>query len=215
MARDVYERGRVRLSRFGPLGPYANNAYVVTDLESNASVIVDMPAESEAVLEAVRGTRVERILVTHHHFDHWGAYDAVKAATGAPVYVHEAEVNVPEERVDGRVRDGEEVPVGGSALQVIHTPGHTPGSMCLLLGPWLVTGDTLFPGGPGRTQRPDDLRQIVRSITQRLYVLPDDTIVLPGHGDTTTLGRSREEYAVFASKPHPDDLCGDVLWLSS
>ncbi|HEY8490339.1 MAG TPA: MBL fold metallo-hydrolase [Dehalococcoidia bacterium] len=212
---EVYEHAGVRLSRFGPLGPYGNNAYLVTDTASGAAVLVDMPADMEPVLEALREVHLERVLVTHHHFDHWQSYEVVKAATGAPVYVHQAEVNVPAERVDGRLADGAEVRAGAAVIRVIHTPGHTPGSMCLLVGPWLISGDTLFPGGPGRTQTPEDLRQAIRSITGRLYVLPDETLVLPGHGDPTTIGRSREEYAVFASRPHPADLCGDVLWLSS
>ena len=97
-------------------------------------------------------------------------------------------------------------------VRVIHTPGHTPGSVCFLVGRYLIGGDTLFPGGPGHTDTPADLQQTIRSIVQRLYVLPDATLVLPGHGDETTIGASRHEYAVFASRPHPPDLCGDVLW---
>ncbi len=100
-------------------------------------------------------------------------------------------------------------------MRVIHTPGHTPGSICFLVGGALLTGDTLFPGGPGRTRDPQALAQEIDSITSRLYVLPAETLVLPGHGDHTTIGRSREEYAVFAAKPHPADLAGDVLWLES
>lgn len=215
MTAEVYEHGGIRLERYGPLGQFGNNAYVIRDVAGGAAALVDMPAGIEPVLEALRDVRVERILVTHHHFDHWQSYEAVKAATGAPVYIHEAEVNVPEERVDGRLAHGEELAVGAARIRVIHTPGHTPGSMCLLVGPWLISGDTLFPGGPGRTRTPEDLRQAIRSITERLYVLPDETLVLPGHGDPTTIGHSRAEYAVFAARPHPEDLCGDVLWLSS
>jgi hydroxyacylglutathione hydrolase len=100
-------------------------------------------------------------------------------------------------------------------VRVIHTPGHTPGSICLLVGGALLTGDTLFPGGPGRTRDPQALAQLIDSITTRLHVLPPETLVLPGHGDTTTIGVSREEYAVFASKSHQADLAGDVLWLES
>jgi glyoxylase-like metal-dependent hydrolase (beta-lactamase superfamily II) len=82
----------------------------------------------------------------------------------------------------------------------------------LLAGRFLLSGDTLFPGGPGRTETPQDLQQAIASITRRLYTLPPDTIVLPGHGDGTTIAASKEEYAVFASRQHAPDLCGDVLW---
>ncbi|HLB28995.1 MAG TPA: MBL fold metallo-hydrolase, partial [Dehalococcoidia bacterium] len=92
------------------------------------------------------------------------------------------------------------------------TPGHTPGSLCFSYGRHLIAGDTLFPGGPGHSDSPQDLRQEIDSIVSKLYVLPDNTIVCPGHGPNTTIGRSRAEYAVFASRPHPPDLCGDVLW---
>ena len=122
---------------------------------------------------------------------------------------------MPAERIDRPLADGEEIPVGGLKVRTIHTPGHTPGSTCFLAGPFLISGDTLFHGGPGHSDRPLDLQEMIGSIIQRLFVLPDDTLVLPGHGDDSTIGRSKREYAVFASRPHPADLCGDVLWESS
>jgi glyoxylase-like metal-dependent hydrolase (beta-lactamase superfamily II) len=100
-------------------------------------------------------------------------------------------------------------------VQVIHTPGHTPGSICLLAGRALISGDTLFPGGPGYSRSNEALLQEIESITTRLYALPDDTLVLPGHGEPTTIGASRAEYEVFAAREHPADLRGDVLWLES
>jgi glyoxylase-like metal-dependent hydrolase (beta-lactamase superfamily II) len=111
--------------------------------------------------------------------------------------------------------DGAEVRVGRATMRVIHTPGHTPGSLCLLVGGALITGDTLFPGGPGHSGSPEALREEIDSITSKLYTLPDDTMVLPGHGGATTIGASKAEYAQFASRPHPDDLHGDVLWAES
>ena len=86
---------------------------------------------------------------------------------------------------------------------------------CFLIGRYLISGDTLFPGGPGHSNSPDELQQTIASIRERLYTLPDDTIVLPGHGEGTTIGRSREEYAVYASRTHAADLCGDVTWESA
>ncbi len=122
---------------------------------------------------------------------------------------------MPAERIDRPLTDGQEIAVGSLSVRAVHTPGHTPGSTCFLVGPFLISGDTLFPGGPGHTLTPQDLQQTIRSISERLFVLPDETLVLPGHGDDSTIGRSKREYAVFASRPHPPELCGDVLWESS
>ncbi len=206
---------QLEVVKVGPLGPFDNNAYLVVDPATKESIIVDAPFEGEKLLEAARGTHVARIIVTHHHADHWATIDLLKSATGAPVYCHEADREPHADQVDGTLVDGEEVPLGRGRLRVIHTPGHTPGSICLLTGRFLIAGDTLFPGGPGHSDRPEDLQQEIQSILQRLYVLPDETMVYSGHGDTTTIGRSRQEHAVFASQQHPPDLCGDVLWLES
>jgi len=201
--------------KVGPLGPFDNNAYVVVDRATKESIIVDAPLEGEKLLEAARGTRVSRIILTHRHGDHWATIDLLKSATGAPVYCHEADHEPHADKVDGTLAGGEEVSLGRGRLRVIHTPGHTPGSICLLTGRSLIAGDTLFPGGPGHSDRPEDLQQEIHSILQRLYVLPDDTVVYPGHGDETTIGRSKQEYAAFAARQHPPDLSGDVLWLES
>ena len=100
-------------------------------------------------------------------------------------------------------------------MKAIHTPGHTPGSTCFSLGNLLFSGDTLFPGGPGRSKSPEALSEIIDSITTKLFLYPDEVEVLPGHGVTTTLGISKKDYAVFASNQHPADLSGDVTWLES
>ena len=202
----------LRVVRVGPLGPFDNNAYLIVDPAGRESMIVDAPTEGEKILEVARGTRVSRIIVTHRHGDHWAAIDVLRSATNAPVYCHEADREPHSDEVDGVLADGEEIALGGGRLRVIHTPGHTPGSICLLTGRVLIAGDTLFPGGPGHSDRPEDLQQEIRSIVERLFILPDETEVYPGHGDGTTIGRAKQEYAVFASREHPEDLCGDVLW---
>jgi hydroxyacylglutathione hydrolase len=209
------KKSDVRIVKVGPLGPFSNNAYVIIDRESNESLIVDASFEGEKILNAAKRTKVSAIVVTHHHPDHWASIDLLKERTGAPVYCHEADREAQADKVDRTLSDGDELAVGGVRLRVIHTPGHTPGSICLLTGRHLIAGDTLFPGGPGRTNKPEDLQQEIRSILDRLYSLPDDTHVYTGHGDDTTIGQSKKEYAVFASREHPPDLCGDVLWESS
>ncbi|HEX5480193.1 MAG TPA: MBL fold metallo-hydrolase [Dehalococcoidia bacterium] len=202
--------------KIGPLGPYANNVYIIVDRTSKQSLFVDAPFESAKALDAAKDTDVQRIVVTHRHGDHWANIDDVKAATRAPVYCHEGDREPYAAKVEGTLADGDEIAVGDARVRVLHTPGHTPGSICLFFetadGPALISGDTLFPGGPGRSDNPDALRQMVASIKSRLLPLPENTHVYPGHGDDTTIGVSREEVAVFDARPHPADLHGDVTW---
>jgi len=209
---EVHEEGELRLVKLGPLGPFANNAYVIQDRASGEALIVDAPADGERALEALGAGRASAIILTHRHPDHWVSIDALKQATGARVLCHEADRQPYAEKVDGTLADGDKIEVGELRVRVIHTPGHTPGSLCLLVGNHLISGDTLFPGGPGRTNRPEDLQQEIRSITSRLFELPDETLVHPGHGDDGAMGQAKREYAVFASREHPADLCGDVTW---
>jgi glyoxylase-like metal-dependent hydrolase (beta-lactamase superfamily II) len=211
---EIHEDGDLRVTKFSDLGPYGNNAYIIADTSANEALIVDMPTGSEAVLAALGGLSVKAILLTHTHQDHWGDYDLVKGAAGAPVRCHSAERIMPADKNDEPVSEGDEIAVGGQTVTAIYTPGHTPGSTCFLVGGYLFSGDTLFPGGPGRTGSNADLQQSIESITTRLYTLPDDVAVFPGHGDDTTIGASKKEYEVFAGKEHPADLHGDVLWAS-
>ncbi len=212
---QTYEDGILRIMRFGPLGPYANNAYIIADSRSGEAIIVDMPIDSEELLAETEGLRIGGILLTHTHSDHWAAYDLVKGATGAPVHCHPAEQLMPAEKIDRPLADGEVIAVGGLSIRAIHTPGHTPGSTCLLVEDRLISGDTLFPGGPGRTSTNADLQQSIQSITSKLFELPDDIVIHPGHGDDGRIGDSKREYEIYASKEHPGDLCGDVNWEES
>jgi len=202
----------VRVVKVGPLGPYDNNGYLIIDVQSGESVIVDMPGEGGRLLQAAEGTRVTAVVLTHGHPDHLLSYDLITEATGAPVLAHEDEDGIAGELVQRRLVDGEMLILGRQRLRIIHTPGHTPGSICLLSDGHLIAGDTLFPGGPGHTDHPEELQQEIRSIVGRLYVLADDTVVYPGHGPNTTIGESKKEYVVFASREHPAGLCGDVTW---
>jgi glyoxylase-like metal-dependent hydrolase (beta-lactamase superfamily II) len=207
--------GNLQLIKIGPLGFNSNNVYVIADTNTNDALIVDAPEGSEEVIDVARPFNVRRIVVTHRHRDHWAGIETLRAGVDVPVYTHEADRDPYAKHVSGTIDQGDEVEVGGLKLQVIHTPGHTPGCICLHLGEHLIAGDTLFPGGPGRTWSPEGLQQEIDSIVNKLYVLPDSTNVYPGHGANTTIGASKAEYAVFASKEHPADLQGDVTWLSS
>jgi glyoxylase-like metal-dependent hydrolase (beta-lactamase superfamily II) len=210
---ETREDGNLRLVKVGPLGPFANNAYVIADTASKEAVLVDMPAESAKALAVVRdeGYRVKAVLVTHSHGDHWVDYKLVKETLGAPVMAHEAENAAVSGRIDSPLADGGTVSVGPFTVTAIHTPGHTPGSTCFLVKGYLMSGDTLFPGGPGRTHSPADLQQSVESITTRLYALPDAVEVFPGHGDNTTIGESKREFEAFKGRD-TSGLSGDVTW---
>jgi glyoxylase-like metal-dependent hydrolase (beta-lactamase superfamily II) len=209
---EVYEDDHLRLVKEGPLGSFANNAYLVQDRASGDTVIVDAPQDATRILDALEGGTVTRIVITHRHADHWASIDALKSAIGAPVACHEADAERYRDKIDATIADGEDIAVGALRVRAIHTPGHTPGSLCFLVGRHLLSGDTLFPGGPGRSDSPEALQQSIASITTKLFALPDQTLVHPGHGDGTTIGQSKGEYAVFASKQHPPDLHGDVTW---
>ncbi|HEX3606895.1 MAG TPA: MBL fold metallo-hydrolase [Candidatus Dormibacteraeota bacterium] len=211
---ETFEDGDVRIVKVGPMGPYENNAYLVRDLARGESVLVDMPVEEGQLLEAIAADGgVRTIIVTHWHPDHWSSYDAVRTATSAPVLVGAKEIRIPAERIDGRLDHGATVPVGGQAIEVLHTPGHTPGSISLRIGRAVISGDTLFRGGPGKTSASGDLETLIRSIVDHLHPLDDETVVLPGHGASTTIGESRRQYAQYVNNPHDPGFYGDVEWI--
>ena len=197
------------------LGPWGTNAYVLTCLKTGGSVLVDAPAEASKIIEKLEGTSPGYILLTHSHMDHIGALAALRSRLKIPLATHPADANILSPSPEIRLNDGDTVSFGNIRLKALHTPGHTPGSLCFHTGKHLISGDTLFPGGPGKTGSPGDLQKIIKSITDKIFTLDDDTRVYPGHGEPTVLKKEKEEFAVFASRPHPPGLCWDVLWLSS
>jgi hydroxyacylglutathione hydrolase len=196
-----------------PVGMLACNCSVFGDEQSREAMVVDPGDEIGRVLAIVErhGLTVKAIVITHAHIDHIGGAQKLKQATGAPVYMNSADAGLqemmdvqagwlgvrPPERVeiDAAPRDGDRLVVGATEFQVMHTPGHTPGSISLWIPSEskLVAGDTLFRDSIGRTDLPGgDGRQILRSIHDKLLPLAEETVVIPGHGETTTIGREKQ-----------------------
>jgi hydroxyacylglutathione hydrolase len=197
------------------LGPYETNTYIVVCQRTKQSLVVDAPARASEIITALEGTRPKYILLTHDHYDHTGVMVSLRARLKVPLACHELDsfqLKTPPEIL---LKDGGSLKLGNLKIQVLHTPGHTRGGLCFGVGKYCFVGDTIFPGGPGHTETPDEFKQIISSITQKILRLPDDTVLLPGHGDGTTVKKAKEEYKFFAAKPHGGDTCGDVTWSGS
>lgn len=192
------------------VGPLQVNAYIVGCEKSKAALVIDPGEEGEKILAAVAklGLTVKQIINTHGHFDHVGANALLIEKTGAPLAIHVSDAPfLPRVKEHAAVYNlqvrtspppnqvlhgGETLAVGELTIQVIHTPGHTPGGICLHIGGHLFSGDTLFADSVGRTDLPGGSHEeLVESIRERLFVLPDSTIVHPGHGPDTTIGREK------------------------
>jgi hydroxyacylglutathione hydrolase len=210
----VHKNSSIRIDRL-ELGQYQTNSYLLTCLETGACMVIDAPGEVEKVMKALEGIHPQYILMTHDHLDHIGGLRELASLLSVPVATHAADARGLPTPVDILLQDGDRVSFGALNLEVLHTPGHTPGSLCFLTGQFLIAGDTLFPGGPGHTRSPGDFRQILESITRKLLPLPGDTLVYPGHGEATILEREEQAIRRFSARPYAPDLCGDVLWEQS
>jgi hydroxyacylglutathione hydrolase len=197
------------------LGPWGTNTYIVVCGQTGDSLVVDAPASANKIIASLKDTSPRYILLTHDHSDHTGALDKLRLLLKVPLAAHASDSRSLRTPPEIFLNDGDVMTLGKMEIQVLHTPGHTPGGLCFKIVNYLFAGDTIFPGGPGMTPSADSFRQIVDSITNKVFKLPDDTVICPGHGDVTTVKKAKEEYAVFASRPHSPNLCGDVLWLSS
>jgi glyoxylase-like metal-dependent hydrolase (beta-lactamase superfamily II) len=175
------------------VGPMDNNVYVLRCKQTGEAVLIDAANEHDRLLELCRRLNVVKVLETHGHWDHIQAVPAVRDA-GIDVGVTPDDSGMLPS-YDFLLEDDSVLEVGRLRLRTIHTPGHTPGSMCFLLegAPVLFSGDTLFPGGPGATRFPGgDFPTIIRSVEDRLFApLAPDVLVLPGHGAETTIGAER------------------------
>lgn len=185
-----FEDARLRIDKI-VVGPYENNVFVLRDKGTGDGLIIDAANEHDLLLPVARAANVRRVLTTHGHWDHIQAVTAARDA-GIDVGVAPADAGMLP-GYDFVIEDGEVTEVGELRLHAMHTPGHTPGSLCFRLEGWpiLFSGDTLFPGGPGNTANGGHFPTIIESIDSRLFPLPADTLVLPGHGLDTTIGSER------------------------
>jgi len=195
-----FEDARVRVEKL-IVGPFENNVFIVRCKSTGDAVLVDAANEHDLLVEVCRETGVRRVLTTHGHWDHIQAVEAVRdAGIEVGIAVADAEM-LP--AYDFVIPDDEVYAVGDLRLRSIHTPGHTAGSTSFLLEdePLIFAGDTLFPGGPGNTSTPGaSFDEILRSIDRRLFTLPVDTLVLPGHGLDTTIGEERPHLQEWADR---------------
>ncbi len=209
----VAENEKIRIERLC-LGAFDTNAYILICQHTGASVVIDAPGETEQILERLEGTNPKYILITHNHADHTGALESLKKALKVPIGVHASDADNLGLSPAWLLQDNEAVEFGDVRLTVLHTPGHTGGSVCFYTEGFLLAGDTLFPNGPGKTWSPSAFQQIMKSLENKLFTLPGDTQVFPGHGEGTNLGREKKAFDAFSAKPRDPNMYGDVQFPS-
>jgi glyoxylase-like metal-dependent hydrolase (beta-lactamase superfamily II) len=193
------------------VGPLACNCYVVGDPATKEAIVIDPGGDAQDIADSIasKGLTVAAIVATHAHFDHVLAAETIRQITGAPFYLHAEDKPVldwlqesgrlflgmelpPPPEVDRSIEEGERISAGSTELEILHTPGHSPGSISLVADQAVFVGDTLFAGSVGRTDLPGgDTDTLIAAIRKKLFELSDDLAVYPGHGPSTTLDRER------------------------
>ena len=193
---DVRELPGLTISKLA-VSEMSNNCYLLRDPATNEALLIDAAAEPEALLQLIDGADLRTVVTTHGHWDPHRALPQVVEATGAVTVAHPLDAGDLPVPVQRPVEHGDTVTVGGQTLEVVHLRGHTPGSIALIwrggadAGTHVFTGDSLFPGGPGRTTNPTDFNSLMDDLEARIFVLPDGTWFYPGHGNDSTLGAER------------------------
>ncbi len=192
------------------VGPMDNNAYLLVCRETGDGLLIDAAADPGRLAELVQSGpglgRLRAIVTTHQHHDHWQALADLAGRTDAALLAHREDAGALPVPVGVFPEQGTSYAVGHCPLEFIHLRGHTPGSLAVLYrdpggSPHLFTGDSLFPGGPGKTGSPADFTSLMDDLEERVFgVFPDDTWVYPGHGDDTTLGRERPQLATWRQR---------------
>ncbi len=202
---DVRELADLIITKMS-VGDFDNNTYLLRCRRTDEQVLIDAAAEPQRIMSMVGDGGLAKIVTTHQHGDHWQALSEVVSATGAHTYAGAADVDGIPVPTSDPVDDGDTLPVGRLKLSVIGLVGHTPGSIALRYDdphgtPHLFTGDSLFPGGPGRTTNPRDFTSLMNDLESKIFGrFDDDTVVHPGHGDDTTLGAERPHLAEWRAR---------------
>ena len=169
---SAHYEGKVRITKISHMGPLDNNGYIVVCPQTNEGVIIDTPAEPEKLLNAIGDVKITDILITHRHGDHLAGFGEIAGSVDAQVGIGVEDADALPQQPDRALKDGDTVKFGNLEIQVLATPGHTEGARCFLFGNHLFSGDTLFPGGPGRTASPQALQEIIGSIEGKLLAPP-------------------------------------------
>jgi hydroxyacylglutathione hydrolase len=199
------------------LGPLQTNCYIVYDKQSTNGVVIDPADQGDTIVQVIQehNWKIDHILLTHGHFDHIGGIGPLKEKLGATVYIHEKDTEILKDsklnlsiflsdshcmvKADHFLKEGQSFQLGAGQLDVLHTPGHTPGGVSFVGAHFVIVGDTLFQSSIGRTDFPyASGKQLIQSIREKLFVLDDHLVVYPGHGPETTIGREKKENPFFA-----------------
>lgn len=183
------------------VGPYQSNCYILGCNKTKQGLVIDPGDEVFRIVTEVTklGIEIRYILLTHGHFDHTSGAQELKRITKAPVWIHPLDATGLDFKADGDLTDGQKITVGTYSIDVIHTPGHSPGGVCFHAPGAVFTGDTLFAGSVGRTDFPGgDHNSLVQGVKTKIFPLGDELRVYPGHGPNSTINRERRTNPFFA-----------------